>query len=142
VTGVTAIMAGIGGGGPVYLIKSDIYFDQGIFGVDPSAGVTFTVGSGGTVTAVGDIAGSLDSYNWIDPTTGSTTHYVRATLTSGTFSSGTAGSWLALTSDRAWYVGVSSQIAKSATATFEIATDAGGTNIVASGTVTLSAELV
>lgn len=124
-----------------YRLDTATYQDFGLLGVDFSAGVTFTVGSNGVVTVTGDNAGTISTYNWITPTTGSTTHYVRATLSSGTFTSGTTGSWLALTSNRLWSVRQTSGGFRTTTATFEIATDAGGTNVVASGVVTFEAEL-
>lgn len=124
-----------------YRLDSDTYTDLGINGVDASAGVNFNVRSDGTVVVTGDNLGTLAEYNWITPTTGSTTHFVRATLTSGVFTTGTTDSWLALTSNRSWLVRTFTSFTRTATATFEIATDSGGTNVVASGTVTLIAEL-
>lgn len=126
----------------VYRLDSDVYSDFGINGVDPSAGVNFVVRSDGTVLVSGDNSGTLANYNWITPTTGSTTYFVRATLVSGTFNTGTTGSWLALTSNRSWIVRVFTAAGRSTTATFEIATDSGGTNIVASASVTFSVELI
>jgi hypothetical protein len=125
----------------VYRLDNDVYSDLGINGVEPSAGVNFTVRSDGTVLVTGDNSGTLANYNWITPTTGSTTYYVRATLDSGTFNSGTTGSWLALTSNRSWLVRVFTLSSRSTTATFEIATDSGGTNVVATGVVTFNVEL-
>jgi hypothetical protein len=125
----------------VYRLDNDVYSDLGINGVEPSAGVNFTVLSDGTVLVTGDNSGTLANYNWITPTTGSTTYYVRATLDSGTFNSGTTGSWLALTSNRSWVVRVFTLSSRSTTATFEIATDSGGTNVVATGVVTFNVEL-
>lgn len=123
----------------VYRLDSDIYLDTALSPTD--ARVVFSINSNGTVLATGDTAGTLASYNWITPTTGSTTYYVRATLTSGTFTSGTTGTWLALSSNRSWTTGFTSNSpgSKTTTATFEIATDSGGTNVVVSASVTLEA---
>lgn len=142
-TGVTAIMAGMSGGsGSLYTLIADGYGDFGILGSDPSAGINFVVGSNGTLTVTGDVSGTLASYDWKTPTTGSTTHYVRATLNSGTFNTGTTGSWLALTSNRSWLVRTTISATRFTSTTFEIATDSGGTNIVASALVTFNVELI
>jgi hypothetical protein len=123
----------------VYRLDSDVYLDTALSPTD--ARVVFSVNSNGTVLATGDTAGTLASYNWLTPTTGSTTYYVRATLTSGTFSSGTTGTWLALTSNRSWVTLFTSNSPgnKMTTATFEIATDSGGTNVVVSASISLEA---
>lgn len=124
----------------VYRLDSATYQD---FAISPDdARVTYTVGSDGTLLVTDATFGTIASYNWITPTTGSTTHYVRATLTSGTFSSGTTGSWLALTTNRAWVTEVTSSFGtKSTSALIEIATDSGGTNVVVSANVTLEATV-
>lgn len=127
------------GGGPVYLLQPNTYTDSAISPAD--AGVTLNINSNGTVVVTGDNLGTLASYNWITPTTGSTTYYVRADLISGTFTSGTTGTWLALTSDRSWRIVYLSNLPgnNSATATFQIATDSAGTNVVVSAEITLEA---
>lgn len=125
----------------VYRLDTDIYID---FALSPTdARVTFSVNSNGTVLVTGDTSGTLDSYNWLTPTTGSTSYYVRATPTSGTFSSGTTGTWLALTSNRTWITEFTSNSpgSKSTTADIEIATDSAGANVVVSASVTLTAEV-
>lgn len=115
---------------------TDLTFDPG------TAGVTLAINSNGTLTATGTNAGTLDSYNWITPTTGSTSYYVRATLIGGSFSSGTTGTWLALTSNRTWNVTQSGAGTQTANATFEIASDAAGTNVVASANIILTADVL
>lgn len=140
-SGTISIQNFYGTSNVVYVIQTDSYNDFGIVGVDLTAGITFTVGSGGVVTVTGDVSGAIASYNWITPTTGSTTHFVRATLSSGTFNSGATGSFLALTANQSWEVRETGSGFRSTTATFEIATDSGGTNIVASGVVTFDVEL-
>ena len=126
----------------VFRLDSDVYSDFGIAGVEPSTGVNFTVRSDGTILVTGDNSGTLANYNWITPTTGSTTYYVRAILMGGSFNSGTMATWLPLTSNRSWVVRVFTIDSRTATADFEIATDSGGTNVVVSGTVTLNAEMI
>ena len=123
----------------VYRLDSDIYIDSALSPTD--AGVTLNINSNGTVVVTSLNLGTLASYNWITPTTGSTTYYVRATLTSGTFTSGTTGSWLALSSNRSWNTSYTSNSPgnKMTTATFEIATDSAGTNVVVSASISLEA---
>lgn len=110
---------------------------------DPgTAGVTLAINSNGSLTATGDNVGPLDSYDWITPTAGSTTYFVRATLIGGSFSTGTTGTWLALTSNRTWSVSQSGAGTQTANATFEIASDSGGTNVVASANIILTADVL
>lgn len=125
----------------VYRLDSDVYIDNALSPSD--AQVDFYVNSNGTIlaTAGTSFPFTLANYNWITPTTGSTTYYVRATLTSGTFTSGTTGTWLALTSNRSWRTAYTSNSPgnKKTTATFEIATDSAGTNVVVSASISLEA---
>lgn len=126
----------------VYRLDPNTYSDFGALGLQP-AEVTFYVNSNGTVEATTFGSGIVDSYNWITPTTGSTTYFVRATLNSGSLASGTTGTWLALTSDRSWSVQKLENSAGSQTAnlTIAIATDSGGTNIVVSANISLEATV-
>lgn len=73
--------------------------------------------------------------NWYSPTTTSIgdSYWARVTVTSGSLSSGTTGSWVQLNTFRDWTrnnAGIEGTL--SATLTLEIATDSGGSNIVAS----------
>lgn len=115
---------------------TDTTFDPG------TAGVTLAINSNGSLTATGDNSGTLDSYNWITPTTGSSSYFVRATLIGGSFSSGTTGTWLALTSNRTWSVSQSGAGTRTANATFEISSNSSGTNIVASANIILTADVL
>jgi hypothetical protein len=126
----------------VYRLDANTYIDLGLFGVFP-AQVVFRVNSNGTVEASTFNSGVVDSYNWLTPTTGSTTYYVRATLNSGSLNSGTTGVWEALTTDRVWDVFVSefSSGFQNANLTIAIATDSGGTNIVVSANISLEASV-
>lgn len=68
-------------------------------------------------------------------------YWIRWTNTSGTLSSGTAGTWQALTIDRTFAVIFTSNSGggKNCTGNVQIATDSAGTNIIASGSIGLSA---
>lgn len=81
--------------------------------------------------------------NWVTPTsyTGQQDHWVRFTVDSGTSPSGSGtGSWLALTSDRAWYLEESGSNLVQCGYTIEIATDSGGSNIVCSWSGTIEVD--
>jgi hypothetical protein len=101
---------------------------------------TYTLESDGDVMSATTDGGSVDAGDWIDPKANAPSDYeVQATLVSGTLSTGTTGSWLALSSNRSWTlqrvtVGVATQV----TLTIEIRKGSGA--VLASATVTLDAE--
>ena len=86
--------------------------------------VTLTANTDGTLTVVGN--GNTNDGDitpnpgWYTPTTTSvgSTYEIRVTATTGTFSTGTTGSWLALSSARSWTVNTNTS--KSVTFTIEI----------------------
>lgn len=78
--------------------------------------------------------------NWIVPAGMYSTHYIRATKNSGDVpDSGTLGSWEALSTARMWQLSLGGAGSKTCNLTIEIATDSGGSNIVDSATVILTA---
>jgi hypothetical protein len=101
---------------------------------------TYTLESDGDVMSATTGGGSVDQGDWIDPKANAPSDYeVQATLVSGTLSTGTTGSWLALSSNRSWTlqrvtVGAATQV----TLTIEIRKGSGA--VLASATVTLDAE--
>jgi hypothetical protein len=103
---------------------------------------TYTLESDGDVVTATTGGGSVDAGDWIVPKASAPSDYeVRATLVSGTLSTGTTGSWLALSSNRSWtltrvVVGVADQVEL----TIEIRKGSGAT--LASATVTLDAERI
>ena len=126
-----------------FRLDANSYSDFGALGLQP-ASVTFNVNSNGSVEVATFGSGIIDSYNWITPTTGSTTYFVRATLNSGSLSSSSGtGTWLALTSDRNWAVQKLENSTGSQTAnlTIAISSNSSGTNIVASATISLEATV-
>lgn len=77
---------------------------------------------------------------WIEPTSAAGSAYeVRATVTSGTFTSGTAGSWLSLGSIRNWTCDQATDGTKTVTATFEIR-NATSLAVLTTATITLTAN--
>ena len=101
---------------------------------------TYTLESDGDVVTATTPGGSIDAGDWIDPKASAPSDYeVQATLNAGTLTSGTTGSWLALSSNRTWtlqqvVVGTATQVSL----TIEIRKGSGAT--LASATVTLDAE--
>lgn len=73
----------------------------------------------------------------------SSSYYARWTNTSGTLSSGTAGSWQQLNANREWSVTFTDDGggSKACTGTLEIAADASGSTILATATITLTATV-
>jgi len=84
-------------------------------------------------------AGSYaDVEDWITPTSAASGAYeVKATLNSGALTTGTTGSWLALSSTREWTVETSIGVVD-ANLTIEIRR---GSTVLDSATVTLSAQV-
>ena len=126
----------------VYRLDPNTYSDFGALSIQ-AAEVAFYVNSDGTVQASTFGSGIVDSYDWITPTTGASTYFVRATLNSGSLTTGTTGTWLALTSSQVWTVFKNEFTSGSQTAnlTIAIATDSGGTNIVVSANISLEATV-
>jgi hypothetical protein len=126
----------------VFRLDAAGYTDIGVLNLLP-AQTSFSVKSDGTVEAATFGSGIVDSYNWITPTTGSTTYFVRATLNSGSLNSGSTGVWEALTVDRLWDVFRSEFSAGSQVAnlTIAISSNSSGTNIVASANISLEATV-
>lgn len=141
---MSGIQMALLGTGPsaTFRLDANSYADFGALGIQ-SASVTFYVKSDGTVEVSTTGSGIIDSYDWITPTTGASSYFVRATLNGGSLASGTTGTWLALTSDQSWSVlrldnNPGSQVAN---LTIAIASDSGGTNIVVSATISLEATV-
>ena len=138
-SGTTISMDNLRGKSAVtYRLDSGNYLDFAI-GVD--AQTTLTVGSNGELAVTTWNSGIPAFYNWITPTTGSTTHFVRMTPTSGSFNGSSVGVWLPLTNNQAWNVYQGWLGLTMATGTLAISTNSAGTNIVASATITLRAQV-
>lgn len=110
--------------------------------------VLLSFNSDGTVTVASNPAGHTSESvglpsSWYNPTTPGigTTHWVRATQVSGDAIGGAAmNTWLQLNAVRTWQLHVNNfGVGKSGVATFEIATDAAGVTIIATGDISLSA---
>ena len=89
----------------------------------PSGGIAY--GGSGVVDAVGPIR-----WHAVNNVSSGAASWMRATVTAGTLSSGTAAVWLALSTAQSFVKGPATAGAASVTLTFEFATDAAGANIV------------
>ena len=109
------------------------------FQVGGSSTASITFNSNGTVSSVGN-AGTYTT-DWIDPTSAAPDNYeIRATISSGTMTSGTFGSWLALTSNRTWSKTQFTVGSSSAQVLFEIRKGSG--SVLDSGTITFNVERI
>ena len=105
--------------------------------------ITLTFNTNGTWSCVGSVSGTIGSGNWASPTTTSigSSYWIRWTRTASTLGGGSStpsSGWLALDAARTITVtnnGTSGGYVDS-TYTLEIATDSGGSNVVASCTGT------
>lgn len=84
-----------------------------------------------------------NEFRWFTGCGTNAQYWCRMTVVSGTFSAGTTGTWLVLSTSRTWSRTRTSDVPGTDTAvgTLEIALDSGGTRIIGSGTITLSAQV-
>lgn len=97
--------------------------------------------SAGTTTLSAGVNGG-PAANWLVSGTGAQ-FWVRWTNTSGTLTTGTAGTWQQMNANRTFGVSftLNSTGSKVCTGTVEFATDSGGVNVVATGSITLTAQV-
>lgn len=91
-------MAGMGGGAPRVN-----FVDQSVDATNAGAGASaaYTVNSNGTdAQTVNGVTSTLSA--WVSPTTAGANYEVFATVSSGTLSSGTVGSWVATSTNPSW----------------------------------------
>ena len=103
------------------------------------ADCTITFNTNGSWSCTGDSGGS-----GIWKTGGGTgaNYWIKWTNTSGTLSSGTAGTWQQISTNPAFgvvFTGINGS--KSCTGTVQIATDAAGVNVIDSGSITITATV-
>ncbi len=93
-----------------------------------------------------DNFGGATSFPWFDPnSTGIGANYwVRMTVNSGTGGTftGSTGTWLSLSTARTWTLSRNTVGNGTRNVTLEIATDSGGTNVVATRTFVMYVELI
>lgn len=101
-----------------------------------AASLTFT--SNGLYSSTGEV-----DVNWYLPTTAAigNGYWVRANITGDAPAGPASGAWSQLNINRTWSLSQSSVGTKTCTLSLAIATDAGGTNIIATGTATIFVEV-
>ena len=125
------------GGEPLISLSNRTVFSSGA----ASQTATYTLESDGDIVATTTPVGAVDVGDWIDPKAAAPgTYEVLATIVSGSLSSGTTGSWLALTSNRSWSVTRGSLGDATCIITVEIRKGGGAT--LASATIELTAEVI
>jgi hypothetical protein len=136
VSGITALLAGMGGAavGTVSLPTAVAY--NAVLEGFGTASATYSLNSAGTYSSTGEAGGV-----WISPQVGMDQFEVRATLNSGTLTSGTVGAWLSLGTTRSWNNTSSTVPGQSANLTVQIRR-IGDTAVLASATVTVTAEVI
>lgn len=82
---------------------------------------------------------TTDIGDWVTPKSAAANYECKATLVSGSLTSGTTGSWLALTTSRAWSVSQSTTGTKTATISVEIR-KVGTTTVLDTATITVEAN--
>lgn len=134
--------------GPVAL--GDLYGKSNGGTLNPSASAmaptsaiaTLTFGTDGTITIAGSGTSNQTAY-WYKPATSGigSSYWLRVTVNSGSSLTGSStGTWLQLSTSRSFNLTSSGNGVLSTNITIEIATDSGGSNIVASASATLSAD--
>lgn len=103
------------------------------------ASATYTIKSNGTVEASTLTGGIIGTYQWVTPTTNSTSYQVFATLASGSISSGFTGSWLNTTVDNTWDILQPLNGSTTGTLNFQVR-KAGNSTVLDTWSVTLSTE--
>ena len=115
---------GGGGGGGSGVFLSRFTSTNGLVSTSGASDVTMTANTNGTLTVTGNgniVLGTITpNPGYYSPTTTlvGNDYQIRVTPTSGSFSTGTVNSWLALSSARTWTV--STSFTKSVTFTIEI----------------------
>jgi hypothetical protein len=132
-----AVMGG-GGSGIVNPIPINNFSDIAIDPADATAALIFN--SDGS----GEMNGTVSNpFSWFEPETvgiGSS-YWIRLTVNSGTSPSGTVGVWLALSSSRSWTLTRTTIGVSTGNYTLEIASDSGGVSVVASASITMTADV-
>ena len=128
------LRGGRGNSGVVVAAPADTFTDTEVHPVSASAYVD--------LSSLGAISTHNGAYGlWLSGSTTGSDYECRATIVSGTLSSGTTGSWLALSSDRRWTVTRVAPGDKTCILTIEIGL-VGTSTTLSTGEVTLTAEVV
>jgi hypothetical protein len=134
-----AVRTFFGAGGVINPIPINSF---GRIALDPAdATVTLEFDTDGDGSMQGNVTNAFEWFSPVTPGIG-TGYWIRLTVNSGTSPSGSAvGSWLQLSSARSWSLTRTTIGTFTGNYTLEIATDSGGTNIVASQTINMTAQV-
>ena len=133
-TGITAIMAG-NARGSAPLVAINNASDSAFVFSPNTATASYTLNNSGQVV----LGNSGFFENWIIPQVGMSDYEARATLNSGSITSGTLDAWVSLGTSRTWQVVRSISGVSGANLTIEIRLTGG--SVIDSATVTLSASI-
>lgn len=126
-------------GGPRVSLSAS--YNVGDTSISPiNASATFSLENDGDVTKTTGGGGTTDLGDWISPAAAAGANYeCYATLNSGTLTSGTTGSWLALNLTRSWNLQRTTVGPSSVSLTIQIR-NAASLVVLASTDVTITAE--
>lgn len=134
-SGIMLAVAGTGGTGALITLTDQTYTVS--TGGASAATVSYRLSTNGF--AYDQDSTSLEQ--WCDPAAQAPNYEVLATIVSGTLTSGTTGSWLALTSDRTWSKTVSPPSIGTCVFTVEVRR-IGTTTVLDSATISITADAV
>ena len=140
-SGAHIALLGSSGGGDILALVG--YTDSVLAVAPATGGVGYQLTSGGKEQGGTGTAASITYSNigdWVLPNGNASLYEARATLNSGTLSSGTTGSWLALSSTRTWTVTRSIVGVSTANLTIEIRR-IGSTTILATAPVDMTVDI-
>ena len=140
-TGTVAVLVGMSG---QRIVASSNYFVNAST-IGGASSAEFTLAADGKVYSSLNGDPDVDGGAWVAPPVAafSALYECRATLVSGSLSSGTTGAWLALTADKSWSVSASGGGPNLVFATFTLEIRLASTGVVmATATVELDAEHV
>lgn len=132
-------LLGSGGGGPVVPLTGLNVIDTVFLS---TADATLRFDTNGAVQSLTNSNGVQQIADWYLPNTAGigSQYWIRATLSSGTSPSGSAlNTWLALSSPASWRLTQTTNGSRTCTLAISIASDAAGSNVVTTGTATITA---
>ena len=136
VSGIQAVLIGVAGSGALITITDRTITDATGGARNATAGYRLT--SGGQVQSQINLTFTTLE-QWCTPTTEASNYEVLVTVTSGSLSTGTAGSWLALSSTQTWTRTATIGTANTCVFTVEIRR-VGTSTVLDSATITLEAD--
>lgn len=140
-TACQQVQVGISGGDRLQLVG---YTNTAAAVFPASSGIGYQLTNGGKEQGGTGSAGGIVYSNigdWVLPNGSAALYEVRATLNSGTLTSGTTGTWLSLGTTRTWTVERSAVGSSSASLTIEVRL-IGGSTVLATGNVNITADVI